>query len=244
MFKSLIEGKKGVFFDLDGTLIDSEPLWVLAFDAVLRKADPSVPLEGVYELPGESLYDKWKRIVTKKLIKTQQPAEELTEATHKEFLRLIEDHGIDARDGFWELAFELKEEKGFKLALATNTDESVAKIIVEKLGLDKVFDFIIYGNQVKRRKPDPEMYLTAAKQLGLSPKEVLVFEDSIFGAAAAEKAGMSLVLIWDNQTAKTEFPKDTLLFLQDFMGLAGNLDMTPKEMFDQIKEKLESKQSK
>ncbi|RJR26880.1 HAD family phosphatase [candidate division WWE3 bacterium] len=241
MYKKILEGKKAVFFDLDGTLVDTEPMWVAAFEKVLLYVAPGTALEEVYERSGEGMIEKWSRVLALGTMKGQHKAEELVDQTHNEFLKILEAYDLDPMEGFWDLAFELRVEKNIKLALTTNTEEAVGKKILEKLNMSDFFDFVIFGNQVKKKKPAPEIYLTAAKELGVAPQEVLVFEDSIYGAQAAHNANMSLIVIWDGDTAKSNFPEETFLFMENFIGLAGNLDHAPEDIFRAIEKRTEKK---
>jgi HAD superfamily hydrolase (TIGR01509 family) len=92
-------------------------------------------------------------------------------------------------DNALELIGFLKK-AGFRLALATSSYTEYAQLVLEKLGIDSVFDKMVTGNDVSKGKPDPEIFLKAAEQLGVLPEECMVIEDSGFGVQAAKKAGM------------------------------------------------------
>jgi HAD superfamily hydrolase (TIGR01509 family) len=229
MFKRLIENKKAAFFDLDGTVVDTEPYFFMAFEQVLNEVSPSLLCGSVYGQVGEPIDQRWDRIIKAAQVKGKT-AKELTDRVYTEFVKLIRKSELRERPGFWDLIYELKAEKGFKTALVTNTAKAVANVVIDKLELRNAFDLFLFGDEVSRKKPDPEIYLTAAKKLEIHPREVLAFEDSITGARAVQKAGMALVVIWDGRTDKSLFPENTEEFMPgDFTGLAGNLDMTPKE---------------
>ncbi|HLC93687.1 MAG TPA: HAD family phosphatase [Patescibacteria group bacterium] len=227
MYKRLIEGKKAAFFDLDGTIVDTEPLWEQAFGNVLRLYDAEIVTYN--ELPdGATVPQKWEYIFYKykEYLDRIPNIKELTDLTYKEYLKIISQTPLDVRPGFWDLVLTLKEDKKLKTALVTNTSKDITQKVLEKLGVFKTFDLILTGSDIKNPKPDPEIFLTAAKNLGVKPYEVLVFEDSLSGAVAAREAGMDLVVIWDGVFDKTAYPEQTLLFSPDFEGLAGNLDLT------------------
>jgi HAD superfamily hydrolase (TIGR01509 family) len=245
MFKAYIENKKAVFFDLDGTVVKTYPLLEQAFAKVLKEIDAEwVYLPTVRE-EGEPIIETWHKILRIETIKTKFTAKELTEHLHNEYLKIIKKSELNPTPGFWSLAYELKVEKGFKLALVTNSNRVITTAVLNQMGINQTFDFIICGDEVKNKKPDPEMFLTAAKQVGASHKEVLVFEDSLIGAVAATKARMSTIIIWDGETDQRSYPKDILAFLPDFTMLPQNLDKTYIEAFqDAIKPYIEKRQKK
>lgn len=226
MYKNWIEGKKVVCFDLDGTIADTVAPAILAFSKILHLANPDLRLEDVYGKVGEANYDKWSRIVDAKLLKNNMTVKDLTENTNKEYLKLISAQPMEPKPGFWDLIYKIKEEVKLPIALATNTVKSVAMQVINKLEIGDVFDFMLFGDEIKKPKPDPEIYLKVAKQFGVKPQEILAFEDSLPGAQAAYNAGAALVVIWDGQTMKSQFPKETLGFTPDFDGIAESLDFT------------------
>lgn len=232
MYKNIIIGKKVVLFDLDGTIVNNEPMWQLAFSNVMSRE--GIYLEAYKELVRASGVPnslKWNSILQTIQPKSGKTSEQLTKDTSDEYLKILEDSEMETRDGFWDLVFFLKQEKGFKLGLVTNSGKEVAEKILVKVGISETFDFKVFGDDVKKLKPDPETYKTALKLAGASAKEALAFEDSPTGAAAAENAGIDLIVIWDGVTSKGLFPQETIFFLQDFEGLANNLELTFEEAF-------------
>lgn len=227
MYKELIKDKKAVLFDLDGTLVDSNKLWGQA----LKNVANNVGLEFflIEDTPGFTILDKWQNALEKTSKDIKISAKDLAKNTYTEFLDLVKTQGIDTILGFWKLGVELKIEKKLKLGIVTNSPRDVAKQVIEHLKLTDVFDIVIGVDDVKRQKPDPQMYLLAAKKLGVKPKEVLVFEDSVVGAIAADRAKMDVVVIWDGTVSENRYPKDVRGFISDFTPLPGNLDSTLKE---------------
>lgn len=235
MFKSIIEGKKAVIFDLDGTIVDTEPFWLQAFDKVLSSVTDLIDAKDSFAGAGEPMYNKWARIMDTKLVDTPLTIRQLTQQTEDIFVKLVRESNLEPKEGFWEFIHEIKNERKLKIALTTNTDKRVAEAVMSKCELDNLFDLTIFGDDVKNKKPNPDIYLLAAKQLNIKPQEAVVFEDSINGANAAYKAGMNLVIIWDTETNKNLFPRDVLYFLVDFTKLAGNLDHTYAEAFEEYR---------
>jgi beta-phosphoglucomutase len=238
MYKKFIEGKKVVCFDLDGTIVNTLPYHVLAFEKILELANPNLSLTTVYGKAGESLTEKWGRIVDNKMVKNNMTVKELVDNTNSEFLRLISESALEPRPGFWDLQYKIKEDLGLKIALTTNTQKAVATQVINKAGIAGAFDFMVFGDDCKKYKPDPEMYIKTAKQFGVKPQEMLVFEDSIDGATAAQKSGASFIVIWDTQTEQRRFPKGALTFTDDFEGIAENLDYTLQELAENFKQRV------
>lgn len=121
-------------------------------------------------------------------------------AVHDKRIELMdkytEQNGIEAKDGAEELLLYLKE-NGYKLALATATNPERTKRYLDSLGLYKYFDSIACASMVKRGKPEPDIYLYAAKKLGLAPAQCIALEDSPNGIKSASSAGCKTVMVPD-----------------------------------------------
>ena len=91
-------------------------------------------------------------------------------------------------------------EKNYKIALATGANKKDALHIIKRFDLQNYFDFIIGGDEVKRAKPDPEIFLKAAQGLNLNPEECVVIEDALMGLQAAKAAGIKCVMVEDEIT--------------------------------------------
>ncbi|MBI2414342.1 HAD family phosphatase [candidate division WWE3 bacterium] len=227
-YKDVFYGKKVAIFDLDGTLIDSSPIWLDAFSNV--KFEVGLEALIIDFPPGVGILDCWKNLLKSpdfdKNMKFEFTPEQLAEKTEVEYLSLFED--VALTEGFWSVAADLKE-NGFRLALASNTNKHVVTEVLKRLGIENVFEQIICGDDVKKKKPNPEMYKTLAKNMGVKPKECVVFEDAVVGAKASVAAGMETVVIWNGEYDQDVYPKGIKFFLPDFTDLPGNLFKTNKE---------------
>jgi HAD superfamily hydrolase (TIGR01509 family) len=95
----------------------------------------------------------------------------------------------------------LKRE-GFKLCLATGTEKPIVQKVLSILGIPRVFDVMITGNECALSKPNPQVYLLAIKAVGVPAREILVIEDSAAGVLAAKQAGLRCVAITTTHAAR------------------------------------------
>jgi len=155
---------------------------------------------------------------------------ELVKQTKDKFLKRLVSTDLELLNGFWHFMLVLKDERNFKLGLVTNTDKEVGQKVLQKLGVSNIFDITLFGDDVKKKKPNPEIYKLAAKKLGIKPHKILVFEDSVEGVKAATEAKMPVIAIWKpSSPPKKEYSSRVLLFVEDFSVFPGNLDTTYKE---------------
>ncbi|MFA5776570.1 MAG: HAD family phosphatase [Patescibacteria group bacterium] len=221
MFKEFFDKKKLITFDLDGTTVKSEKVWDLAFKEVAKLLSSDPITTGVR---GDTVAERWRRIIENNDLKSTRPVNELVELTHNEFVKNLDK--LELTEGFWPFVAELKLMKKLNLALVTNTSRVIVDRVVIQLELQEVFDFIVCGNEVKNPKPNPEIYKKTLAHFKLRPKEVLAFEDSLTGCTSAAKAGIKIICVWDEETPKRKFPDEVLDFTGDFSPFPGEMDTT------------------
>ncbi|KAI9072112.1 hypothetical protein K1719_015027 [Acacia pycnantha] len=123
------------------------------------------------------------------------------------YKEIIKSGTVKPRPGVLRLMDEVKD-AGIKLAVCSAATKSSVVLCLENLiGIErfKSLDCFLAGDDVKAKKPDPSIYLTASKKLGVSEKDCLVIEDSVIGLQAATKAGMSCVVTYTSSTADQDF---------------------------------------
>lgn len=179
---------KAVLWDMDGTLIDSEPHWMHSERKLAAKHDAEWTDEDGKALVGMSLTAS-SQIFRDKLglqLSSEEVIQELTNSVQEELSR-----GIIWRPGARELLKQLRR-RGVKTALVTMSLRSMAQQVVDAINFN-AFDVIVAGDDVVHGKPHAEPYLKAAQLLGVRPEECVAFEDSISGILSAEAAGTKAV---------------------------------------------------
>jgi beta-phosphoglucomutase-like phosphatase (HAD superfamily) len=233
-FHELFKHKKAVIFDLDGTIIDSQPIWNAAMENVKKQVKLGM-LERNYP-PGLNVREKWIELLKDAGSGVSISVDKLVSATKQEVLSTYSD--VEAFEGFWDFARYLKE-KEFKLALASNTDRDLVEELLKRMDAEEVFDFVITGTDVKNRKPNPQMYLEALKGLGVKARDAVVFEDTVVGSRAATAASIDTVIIWDGETEKTRYPSKVKTFIPNYENLSYEIEHSLKDKLEDTKKFIE-----
>lgn len=179
-----------VAFDMDGLLVDSEPLWFMAESAVMARLGAAWEPADQHALVGGSL----GKTVEYLLAKAARPADAglvgrwLTDT----MVELVSSRPLIMLPGTADLVAETQV-AGLPCALVTSSEPAVAQAILARL--DVRFDVVVCAADVARTKPDPEGYLLAAAKLGADPWRCIALEDSPNGVAAAEAAGYRVVAV-------------------------------------------------
>jgi HAD superfamily hydrolase (TIGR01509 family) len=177
-----------VLWDMDGTLIDSEPYWMRSEGAFAKANNSTWTDQDGLSLVGMSLYDSSK-IIKEKVGSDLEPEQIIQHLTDEVAAQLKQE--ILWRPGAKELLLLLRKKK-VKTALVTMSMHRMAKQVVDAIGFD-CFDVIVAGDDVRQGKPHPEPYLKAAELLGVKAGHCVAFEDSVTGLRSAEAAGTKAV---------------------------------------------------
>jgi HAD superfamily hydrolase (TIGR01509 family) len=177
-----------VLWDMDGTLIDSEPYWMNSEGAFARENNTVWTKQDGLSLVGMSLYDSSK-IIKEKVGSSLEPEQIIQRLTDEVTAQLKQK--VIWRPGAKELLTMLRREN-IKTALVTMSMHRMAQQVVDAIGFD-AFDVIVAGDDVRQGKPHPEAYLKAAELLGVRPEDCVAFEDSNTGLRSAEAAGTKAV---------------------------------------------------
>lgn len=183
---------RGVIFDLDGVLVSTDELHFQSWKRVAE--DEGIPFDRAINerLRGVDRITSLA-IVLERATRTYSADERLELAKRKNDLFRAMVACLTPADllpGVPTLLHGLRD-AGVRMAVASSSKN--ATLIVDRLQLAPYFDAVIDGNHITRSKPDPEVFLTAARRLGLIPADCLVVEDAISGIEAARRAGMSVL---------------------------------------------------
>ena len=182
---------RAVLFDLDGTLVDSEPVWDDALRVLARELGAELSDRARAATVGTNV-DVSVGIVHADLGRPDADplasGERLVELARERFAR-----GLVWRPGARELVDAVRG-AGIPTALVTNTHRPLVRVALGPL-LDELFDVSVCGDEVRLPKPHPEPYLTAAALLGADPGDTVAVEDSPTGVASAEAAGCQVLVV-------------------------------------------------
>jgi HAD superfamily hydrolase (TIGR01509 family) len=181
---------QGVLFDMDGLLVDSEPLWFEVECSVMARLDGRWSEADQRALVGGSL----PRTVAYLLDRAVRPAsrEEVGRWLVDGMTSLLMSRPLTALPGARELLAEVSA-AGVPHALVTSSERPIMDAVLARLGV--AFDATVCADDVIRGKPDPEPYLRAAGLLGADPRSCVALEDSPNGVASAEAAGCRLIAV-------------------------------------------------
>lgn len=186
---------KAFIFDMDGILFDTETLLQEGLRAVSRKYSERDDIDEFYPTTcGTTLPDA--KLLYEAFYGKGYPFYERREEIRYWMKDYINTNGIPIKKGAKELLTYLKE-NGYKIALATSSTRASAEEHIKKANFEKFFDTTVCGDEIKNSKPHPEIFLTAAKKLGVSPENCYVAEDSYLGVESGATAGMKVFMIPD-----------------------------------------------
>ena len=190
---------KAVLFDMDGVVVDNLPYHVDAWLLFCERHNIPLTREVFYrELNGMNSKDTFEWFYQKEMSRAE--VEELEEEKEILYRGFYKEHMKPAA-GLVTFIKALRAH-GIKTALATSAGPGNIDFIVDGLGIRDQFDAIIGGAEVRKGKPDPEIYLKAAALVGVDPADCWVIEDSLQGIASGLNAGMQVVGITTSHTAE------------------------------------------
>lgn len=183
---------KAVIFDMDGVIIDSEPVHLKLEQKMFRELGINVTKEEHYSYIGTTSNYMWEDIRNKHGV--TKVLEELVKNDRDTYFNhlISKENEMILIDGVKEFIKELHK-NGVKLAIASSSPLNVIEAVAGIFGIDEYFDILVSGDYVEKSKPEPDIFLYAAKKLGVSPEDCIVVEDSHNGVLAAKKAGMSCI---------------------------------------------------
>lgn len=188
--------KRGFIFDLDGVIVDTAKYHYLAWKKLANELGFEFTQEQNELFKGVSRKRCLEILLDLGNIKaTQKQFDAWMIEKNEDYLAYIEH--MDASEILPEVPRVLDFIKSHDLPIALGSASKNARPILEKVELLSYFDAIVDGNQVTKAKPDPEVFLLAAQQLGADPSSCVVFEDALAGIEAANAAHMTSIGIGD-----------------------------------------------
>jgi HAD superfamily hydrolase (TIGR01509 family) len=175
---------EAVIFDLDGVLVDTEPVHLAATRALIAPAELK---DEVYErFIGTGGFGQW-------LVANYDITDEEVHERYSGLVReALERAGLEPLDGVIEL-LEAIGERGIALAVASQSSRGTVETTLRTVGLVEYFPVITTAGEAGRDKPAPDVYLLAAERLGVTPAAGIAVEDSVHGIASASAAGLWVV---------------------------------------------------
>lgn len=213
------KGIGAVVFDMDGVIFDSERLILVCWEKVGQKHG----LVGIKEAALDCIGTN--AVKTKEIMKEHYGEAFPYEAYSKEasvmFHEVVDRDGLPVKKGVRELMEYLKAQS-IPMALASSTRLQVVTQELQQAGLYKYFRAVVGGDQLKRSKPAPDIYLVACEKLGVEPADAYAIEDSYNGIRSSHSAGMRPIMVPDLLPATEEMYEksvavlDNLVMVKDF----------------------------
>ncbi|MEO9533912.1 MAG: hexitol phosphatase HxpB [Crocinitomicaceae bacterium] len=183
---------KAVIFDMDGVLIDSEPLWKIAEIGAFKKVGIDLTNTDCEETVGLRM-DEVVQLWYDRVGWTGRTLKEVEDDVINILIAEIKEKG-QALPGVHETLNILKA-AGYKIGLATSSADRILQVVIDKLEIRSYFDILHSAEFEEYGKPHPAVFITAAKKLGVPVNQCLVIEDSFNGVLAAKAARMKVIAI-------------------------------------------------
>lgn len=195
---------KAVIFDMDGVIIDSEPLYLGWFQKFLEANDIFVQKEEFNRLAGcsakmeKQLLGKWWN-ASENEYKTEEEIYDLFDAFYEEDIKKNPYSYVDIKDKDIDEVMDVLKRNGYKVAIASSSPMEVIKYVINQIDVEKYVDVIVSGEMFHESKPNPEIYNFTLNRLQLKPEECVAIEDSTYGIQAAKGADITTLAKKDNR---------------------------------------------
>jgi beta-phosphoglucomutase family hydrolase len=196
---------KAALFDMDGLMINTEPLQSKAYEAVLvsHGKQPQFNAEGVVQAVGVREKDNWELIKNRHGLQHDTTA--LMEQRTGVYMEILKQN-LTPQPGLINL-LELLKRHGIKMAVASSSTLEHINIVLDGLKVADFFDVVVSSHSIAHGKPAPDIFLLAADQLGVAPKDCVVLEDAQSGIEAGRAAGAKVVAVPNAFTKSHDYSK-------------------------------------
>lgn len=185
---------KLVIFDVDGTLVDSEVVFVKAAIKNMEVNGYNIPMSAIMGIIGQN------RIAGRKLIESTQDDSFDYDKYIKDYEKIrseiLENEPLKLKKGALNILNYCKEHD-IKMAIATSTYREKQIKVLTNLGIIGYFDYMVFGDEIKNSKPAPDIYLKVYEHYNLDKDEMIIYEDSNNGILSGYNAGIKVVYIKD-----------------------------------------------
>ena len=179
-----------VLFDMDGVLLDSEPFHDKVNEDIYNALGIAVNKADVNEFIGRTSNHRWTCL--KERFNLDRTVDELNDWQWKALVEELPDSGVGASDGLDILLAFLKK-NNVRASIASSSRNTFVEAVMDPLDLHEAMEGYTCGDEVANCKPAPDIFLLAARKMGVDPEQCLVIEDSAAGVSAAKAAGMYAV---------------------------------------------------
>ncbi|MGO9517462.1 MAG: HAD family hydrolase [Candidatus Korobacteraceae bacterium] len=186
---------RAVLWDLDGTLINSEELHWISWRDTMANEGIAITHEQFLSSFGQrndSIIPRWLGAAS-----TPERIERIADAKEELYRQLVRKNGISPLPGVATWVHGLHEQ-GWLQAVASSAPRLNIEVVLEALAATHSFQAIVSAEDVHKGKPDPEVYLTAASRVGVSPERCIVVEDAVAGIEGVRRAGMRSIGVGHN----------------------------------------------
>ena len=198
---------KAFIFDMDGVIIDSEPIHARAKMVILREYGITLSAQeiGLDKYVGRSSKSFWGDMKARFPDVFTEEWQVMAGKKHEKYMDILNnDATIKAIPGLPELLQRLKA-KGYKIGLGSSSIRPMVNNVLTRFGIIEYFDALTTGDEVEHAKPAPDVYLLAASRLGVAPENCTVVEDAAAGIAAAKAAGMRCIAVRNPNSGTQDF---------------------------------------
>lgn len=190
--------KKGFIFDLDGVIVDTAKYHYRAWKTIANQLGIEFTEEDNEKLKGVSRKRSLDILLSLGNVNaTEQEKQNWMDSKNEEYLKYI--RGMNADEVLPDVPKVLDFLITKKQPIALGSASKNAREILSKINLISKFDVLVDGNEVTKAKPDPEVFMKGALQMGMAPEDCVVFEDAAAGIEAAKSAGMIAIAIGEKE---------------------------------------------